>query len=251
MDLSINFVLPHWLYWGGLLVFPLVYIAVAGWREKPASAGNGAGEEAGDGRAVTAADLEEKAGAKAAVLARAPGNVFTRLVDRLSQFIGVFVAYWTVIAVLVYFYEVVARYFLRSPTNWAHESMFLMFGMQYVLAGAYAYLHDAHVRVDLFYAKAGPRGQAAIDIVTHFFFLIFALAFIWTAWTFFSSSMDQNRWLWATGYADESSFTEWAIAYWPVKFTLVLGGVFLLLQGLSRLVKDIQVLSMTGGDAHG
>lgn len=250
MDLSIKFVLPHWLYWGGLLLFPLVYIALAGWREKPAGEAPAAGPAAAP--AVTSDALDETASSKAAALAQAPGNAFTRAVDRMSQFIGVFVAYWTVIAVVVYFYEVVARYFLRSPTNWAHESMFLMFGMQYVLAGAYAYLHDAHVRVDLFYAKAGPRGQAAIDIVTHFFFLIFALAFIWTAWTFFSSSMSQNRWFWATGYSDESSFTEWAVAYWPVKFTLVLGGVFLLLQGLSRLVKDIQILSLTGREAaHG
>lgn len=244
MDLAIHFVLPHWLYWGALLVFPLVYIAFAGWREKSATQT--------DEGVVTSGDLDEKAGAKAAVLATAPGNAFTRVVDGLSQFIGVFVAYWTVLAVLVYFYEVVARYFLKSPTNWAHESMFLMFGMQYVLAGAYAYLHDAHVRVDIFYANAGPRRQAAIDIVTHFFFLIFALALIWTAWTFFSSSMNQNVWPWATGYSDELSFTEWAVAYWPVKFVLFLGSVFLLLQGLSRLVKDIQIFSAAGREtSHG
>lgn len=242
MDLSVHFVLPHWLYWGALLAFPLVYIAFAGWREPKHDTAD----------TVTAADLDETAGAKSRILAIVPGNRFTRFVDGLSQFVGAYVAYWTVIAVVVYFYEVVARYFLRSPTNWAHESMFLMFGMQYVLAGAYAYLHDAHVRVDLFYAKASPRGQAAIDIVTHFFFLVFALAFIWTAWTFFSSSMDQNRWWWASGYSDEVSFTEWAVAYWPVKFTLVLGGVLLLLQGISRLIKDIQVFAMDGeGAFHG
>lgn len=244
MDLSIHFVLPHWLYWGALLIFPLVYMAFAGWRETPARV-----EET---NTLTSDALDEKAGAKAAVLAAAPGNAFTRMVDAMSQFMGVFVAYWTVLAVLVYFYEVVARYFLKSPTNWAHESMFLMFGMQYVIAGAYAYLHDAHVRVDIFYAKASPRRQAAVDIVTHFFFLIFALALIWTAWTFFSSAMDQNRWFWASGYNDEHSFTEWAVAYWPVKFVLLLGSIFLLLQGLSRFVKDIQIFSATGREiAHG
>lgn len=235
MDVSFRFVLPHWLYWGALLVFPLVYIVVAGWREPAQRIEN----------VATAADLEELASSKAKLLAAVPGNWFTRAVDAMSQFVGVFVAYWTVIAVIVYFYEVVARYFLRAPTNWAHESMFLMFGMQYVLAGAYAFLHDAHVRVDLFYAKAGPRGKAGIDIVTHFFFLIFVLAFIWTAWTFFSASMNQNRWFWASGYADETSFTEWAVAYWPVKFTLVIGGVMLLLQGLARLVKDVKLFTMT------
>lgn len=240
MDLSIQFVLPHWLYWGGLLAFPLVYMALAGWRERGTEP-----KAMPEGAARTSAELESGAGAAVEVAAMAPGNRFTRAVDALSQFTGVFVGYWTVIAVLVYFYEVVARYFLRSPTNWAHESMFLMFGMQYILAGAYAYLHDSHVRVDLFYVKASLRGRAAINIITFFFFLIFILAFIWTSWTFFSGSMNQNNWWWATGFFDESSFTEWGIAYWPVKFTLFLGGVLLLLQGLSRLVKDIQVFNRT------
>ncbi|WP_029010484.1 TRAP transporter small permease subunit [Azospirillum halopraeferens] len=246
MNVTHGFVLPHWLYWGALLLFPLVYMLFAGWRERRPGTGHGTGD------GVTAADLDETAGAKSRILASLPGNRFTRFADALSQFTGVFVAYWTVIAVLVYFFEVVSRYFLRMPTNWAHESMFLMFGMQYVLAGAYAYLHDAHVRVDLFYARATPRGQAAIDIITHFFFLIFALAFIWTAWTFFSSSMSQNTWFWATGYSDEVSFTEWGIAYWPVKFSLVLGGVLLLIQGISRFVKDVRIFTMEGtGGAHG
>src|SRR5690606_10082623 len=35
-------------------------------------------------------------------------------------------------------------------------------------------------------------------------------------------------------------FTEWAIQYYPVKFTIFLGGVLLLLQGTARLIKDIQ-----------
>jgi TRAP-type mannitol/chloroaromatic compound transport system permease small subunit len=147
------------------------------------------------------------------------------------------------------------RTVFNSPTNWAHESMFLMFGMQYVLAGAYAYLHDAHVRVDVFYAKAGPRGKAALDILTSLFFIAFALAFIWTAWTFFSSSMNQNQFFFASGMSNEVSFTEWGIQYYPVKSTLVLGGLFLLLEGLSRLIKDILVFNAHGQQeevrAHG
>ena len=177
----------------------------------------------------------------------AVGNGFTRVIDRLSEFVGVFVAFWSVIAVFVYFYEVIARYFFNSPTNWAHESMFLMFGMQYILAGAYAYFHDAHVRVDLFYARASRRGKAGIDILTHFAFLIFVFGFIWTGWTFFASSMNQNEFFFASGFFNEVSFTEWAVAYYPVKFSLVLGGVLLLLQGISRLVKDLQVFRQESG----
>ena len=46
-------------------------------------------------------------------------------------------AYWSIVAVFVYYYEVISRYVFNSPTNWAHESMFLMFGMQYLIAGGF------------------------------------------------------------------------------------------------------------------
>ena len=215
-DLNLQFVLPHWMYWGGLVAFPLVYMAIAGWREPSA------------------------AGAAAPYAGRGPDMRVARTIDQISQFVGVFVAYWSVIAVFVYFYEVVARYLFNSPTNWAHESMFLMFGMQYILAGAYAYLHDAHVRVDLFYALGSERTKAGVDILTFIAFLVFALGFIWTGWTFFASSMNQNEFFFASGFFNEVSFTEWAVAYYPVKFMLVLGGLLLLLQGISRLLKDIR-----------
>ena len=76
-------------------------------------------------------------------------------------------------AVFVYYYEVIARFVFNSPTNWVHESMFLMFGMQYMLSGAYAYREDQHVRVDVIYAKFSPRGKAIADIITSVFFFIF------------------------------------------------------------------------------
>lgn len=238
MSLEFNFVLPHWIYWGGLIAFPLAYMLIL----KLGLFGAGKGPTAADH--PTTEELE--AGESGYKGIDVPGNAFTRMADKLSVFSGVFVGYWTIIAVFVYFFEVVSRYFFNSPTNWAHESMYLMFGMQYILAGAFAYFHDAHVRVDLFYAKASPRGKAAIDIVTSMFFLIFALAFIWTGWTFFSSSMNQNQFFFARGYSNEVSFTEWAIAYYPVKATLVLGGLLLLVQGIARFIKDVQVFNRVG-----
>ena len=158
--------------------------------------------------------------------------LFNRVVSRINGFVGELVAWWSVLAVFVYYYEVIARYVFNSPTNWAHEAMFLMFGMQYLLAGGYVLREGAHVRVDVFYNRLSKRGKALVDIVTSVFFFIFALTLIWTGWTFFMDSWRVN----------EVSFTEWAVQYWPIKFALPLGGVLLLLQGLAQLLKDIAVL---------
>ncbi len=154
------------------------------------------------------------------------------IIDRISLFTGEFVALWSVIAVFVYYYEVIVRYVFNSPTNWAHEGMFLMFGMQYLVAGAYAMLTESHVRVDIFYANFSPRGKAVTDLLTSIFFFIFAVTLIWTGWIFASDSIGQG----------EVSFTEWAIQYWPVKLVIVLGGILLFLQGLSKLGRDISLV---------
>jgi TRAP-type mannitol/chloroaromatic compound transport system permease small subunit len=159
-------------------------------------------------------------------------HMHTRVTDKLEWLnirAGEFVAYWAVISVFVYYYEVIARFVFNSPTNWVHESMFLMYGMQYMLCGAYAYREDQHVRVDVFYTKFSPRGKAIADIVTSVFFFIFILTMTWTGARFAMDAINNN----------EVSFTEWGIQYWPVKLALPIGAAMMALQGLSKLIKDI------------
>jgi TRAP-type mannitol/chloroaromatic compound transport system permease small subunit len=165
----------------------------------------------------------------AAVTAAAVRTPVTAAIDRFSEAVGRFVAYWAVIAVFAYYYEVVGRYVFNSPTNWVHESMFLMFGMQYVLSGAYAYREESHVRVDVFYAKFSPRGKAIADIVTSVFFFIFTVTMFWTG----------ARFAWDAISLGERSFTEWGVQYWPVKLALPIGAFLIILQGISKLIKDI------------
>ncbi len=162
---------------------------------------------------------------------------FTDAVDALNGRIGNFVCYWSIIAVFVYYYEVLARYVFNSPTNWAHEGMFLMFGMQYLISGGFTYREDGHVRVDVIYLLLPRRARAVVDILTSVFFFLFCGALLWTGLIFFKDSFSVL----------EVSFTEWAIQYWPVKSTLAIGALLILLQGFAKLTKDILIL--TGKEA--
>jgi TRAP-type mannitol/chloroaromatic compound transport system permease small subunit len=158
---------------------------------------------------------------------------FTDRIDAISAKAGEYVAYWAVVAVFAYYYEVLARFVFNSPTNWVHESMFLMFGMQYMISGAYAYREDQHVRVDVFYTKFSPRGKAIADVISSVFFFIFTITLLWTGWRFAGDAV-ANR---------ETSFTEWGIQYWPVKLTMPIGAALIILQGVSKLIKDILILT--------
>ena len=160
-------------------------------------------------------------------------TAITDKIEWLNMRVGEFVAYWAVLSVFGYYYEVIARFAFNSPTNWLHESMFLMYGMQYVLAGAYAYQVDQHVRVDVFYTKFSPRGKAIADIITSLFFFIFVGTLLVTGYKFAADAVGN----------DEHSFTEWGVQYWPVKLMMPIGAALLLLQGVCKLIKDIVFIS--------
>ncbi|MGQ4807304.1 hypothetical protein NKDENANG_00652 [Candidatus Entotheonellaceae bacterium PAL068K] len=190
--------------------------------------------EAGAAASVTATVTLKtyEAGTYEAPTLRIHGPFFD-VIDKTNGFVGEFVCYWAVIAVFVYYYEVLARYVFNSPTNWAHESMFLMFGMQYMLAGAYTYREDGHVRVDVLYGYLSERLKVLVDLITSIFFFMFAVALLWTGWIFMVDSIR----VW------EVSFTEWAIQYWPVKTTMALGAFLLIMQGVSKLLKNVVILT--------
>lgn len=199
---SIGLVLPHWLYWGWLGVVPLLLLLVA-WQTD----------------IVPKVPYEEGAG------------WFERLLDWISDRSGLFVSLWSVSAVMAYTYEVVARYLFNMPTIWVHEASFLLFGMQYMMAGAYGLLHGSHVRVDVLYTRLSARRQAALSVFTSVFFFIFVLAMMGTAYRFFFESLAM----------DERSVETWQINYWPVKGFMLLGACLIFLAGISRLIKDIRI----------
>lgn len=190
-------------------------------------------------------------------------------IDRLSLVAGEFVSYWAVIAVFVYYFEVISRYVFNSPTSWAHESMYLMFGMQYLIAGAYAMLTENHVRVDIFYGPMSPRRKAWVDLFTSVFFFIFAGTLLVTSYIFAMDAIavpSGNSIIsdWARGQVGfgemlrglslrdwtdpairwgEISFNEWEVPLWPMKWMMFVGGVLLVLQGVSKLSKDIRTIA--------
>ncbi len=222
-----GFVLPHWFYWGWLAVMPLIMMA---WDKWSSSHGGDTGVPE-----KTPAEIQAEEDDPLIYLGF-EGNWFTKTIDWISEKSGVFVAFWTVNAVVFYFFEVVMRYLFNMPTIWVHEASFLLLGMQYLLAGAFALLHGAHVRVDVMYNLLPIRGRVGMDIFTSMFFFMFALILMVTSWTFFQNSYSMG----------ETTVETWGIQYWPVKAMMLLGSILLLLAGISKLIKDIVLFVRLG-----
>jgi len=56
---------------------------------------------------------------------------------------------------------VLARF--KTGFVWMQELVTYLHAIAFMTAAAFTLLHDCHVRVDLFYARAGPRAQAWIN----------------------------------------------------------------------------------------
>ncbi len=159
------------------------------------------------------------------------------VIERVNDGSGKVLALVTPLVILITVLEVVLRYAFNAPTNWAHEASTLLFGMQYILSGAYAHYHKQHVNVDVISYLWPPRVRAWVDSFTSIFFFLFVGMLAYTSWTFFMDSWEIR----------EVSFTDWAPPYYPVKFTIPLAFVMLALQGVVKLIRDLH-LAITGNE---
>jgi len=145
-------------------------------------------------------------------------------INTLNEKIGQVLCFSLVIIMLIQVMDVVLRYVFNNPTIWAMDTNIMLFTGTSMLAGAYALLHDTHVRLDIFYRNLRRRPKAILDMITGLLAMTAICFVIWKG----SESL-----LWAIKM-NLHSHSHWAPPLWPVKLCLPLGGVFLLLQFISR-----------------
>ncbi len=99
--------------------------------------------------------------------------------DLLSRAIGLGARWLAVLLVLVQFLVVVLRYVWGSSFVWMQESVVYVHAALFMLAIGYAYLIDAHVRVDFFYGRWSERTKAWCDLIG---IVVTVLPFCWLLW---------------------------------------------------------------------
>jgi TRAP-type mannitol/chloroaromatic compound transport system permease small subunit len=95
---------------------------------------------------------------------------FIRFADNLSAWFGKSFAWLIVLMAVGTGYEVFVRYVLNSPTAWALDVSFIMYGTLFMMGGAYTLSRGGHVRGDFLYRLWQPRTQAKVDLVLYIFF---------------------------------------------------------------------------------
>lgn len=153
-----------------------------------------------------------------------------RLLDGISEWSGRAVAWLIVPMVLSLVWEVFARYVFSSPTVWAYDATYMLYGTFFMLGAAFTLKRKGHIRTDFFYANWSARRQGAVDAVLYLFFYFPALSiFLWVAWDYAATS-------WARGERIVTS--PWMPPVYPFKTVLPVTAALLLLQGVSEFLKS-------------
>ncbi len=152
-----------------------------------------------------------------------------RTFDSISQSIGQSFAWCILILILGTCYEVFMRYVFNNPTAWSFDMSFILYGTIFMMAGAYTLSKGEHVRGDFLYRKWKPRIQARIDLVLYFlFFFPGILAMIISGFEYGVAS---------SVLGEVSVNSPAGVPIWPLKLIIFFSGVFLLVQGISEVLR--------------
>lgn len=132
-------------------------------------------------------------------------------------------------------YEVFVRYVLRSPTSWAFDISYMMYGTLFMMAGAYTLSRGGHVRGDMLYRLWKPVTQAKVEFVLYFlFFFPGVIALMFAGWKYAARSWSYNN-----GWGEVSVMSPANVPISQFKTVIAVAGALLFLQGLAQVCRCI------------
>lgn len=159
---------------------------------------------------------------------------FLFVIDGISTWIGKTFSWCILLLTFVVCFEVFMRYALNSPTSWAYDTSYILYGTLFVMCGAYLLSRNGHVRGDFLYRTWSPRTQAAVDLVLYITcFFPAALTLIYSGYGFARMSWMMN---------EHSSFTPDGPPIYPFKTLIPVAGALLLLQGIAEATRCVLCL---------
>ena len=162
---------------------------------------------------------------------------FSRTVDWINEAVGKTTTWLILIVVLISAGNAVFRYAFDWSSNGLLEIQWYLFSAIFLLCAGYVLKKNEHIRIDVIAGRLSERAQNWIDVFGIVAFLLpMVLLTMYLSWQVFTNA-------WVSG---ETSPNPGGLIRWPVRLMLPVGFFFLLLQGLSELVKRIAYLTGQG-----
>ncbi len=165
--------------------------------------------------------------------------VFSRAVDAVNGAIGKLLMWLILAATLISAGNAISRYAFSKSSNAFLEIQWYLFGAVFLLGGGYAFLRNAHVRIDVLSSRLSARARNWVDVVGIVVFLL-PLCYMMAkmGWPVFERA-------WTSG---EMSSNAGGLIRWPAYLMIPAGFLLLGLQGVSELIKRLNFLLADGPD---
>lgn len=159
-------------------------------------------------------------------------KLFFYLVDGINEIVGRVLSWAVVLIMFITVYDVALRYILGQPTLWAFDVVKQLYAIEFMTLAGFGLLHNKHVAVDVVTARLSRRSQAVLEVISYLiFFLPFTIMLIWKSYEFAARS-------WSIG---ETTWGVVALPVYPIKITMVVASVLLLLQGIAKIIREFRV----------
>ena len=164
-----------------------------------------------------------------------------RRIDAIDTWIGKRLAWLILAAVVVSALNATVRKIFDTSSNSWLELQWVLFSIVFLLCSPWTLLANEHIRIDIVNNILPKRVRDSIDVIGHVFFLMpLAIVMIVTSIPFFYRSIAIN----------EQSGNAGGLPQWPAKSLVLIGFTFLLIQGISELIKRIAVMRDLIPDPH-
>lgn len=163
----------------------------------------------------------------------------SRLIDALTNRIGQLAMWFVLATTLISAGNAIVRKIFDMSSNAFLEIQWYLFAAVFMLGSGYAFLRNAHVRIDFISSKFSARGRNWVDIggiVLFVFPLCYMMATL--GWPLFMNALNSG----------EMSSNAGGLIRWPVYALIPAGFALLALQSVSELIKRIAFLTGDGPD---
>ena len=165
----------------------------------------------------------------------------SRGIDAFTRWTGKRLAWLILIAVVVSALNAIVRKAFDTSSNSWLELQWVLFSMVFLLCSPWTLLDNEHIRIDIVNNLLPKQVRNSIDVIGHIFFLMpLTIVMIITGVPFFLRSFEIN----------EQSGNAGGLPQWPAKSLIMIGFAFLLVQGVSELIKRIAVMRGIIPDPH-
>jgi TRAP-type mannitol/chloroaromatic compound transport system permease small subunit len=163
----------------------------------------------------------------------------SRLIDALTERIGKLAMWFILATTMISAGNAIVRKIFDTSSNAFLEIQWYLFAAVFMLGSGYAFLRNAHVRIDFISSKFSARGRNWVDVIGIIVF-VFPLCYMMATlgWPLFMNAYESG----------EMSSNAGGLIRWPVYALIPAGFALLALQSVSELIKRIAFLIGSGPD---